>query len=686
MSNRLANESSPYLKQHADNPVDWYPWGEEALEAARSEGKPILLSIGYSTCHWCHVMAHESFEDPATAAVMNDLFINIKVDREERPDIDKIYQTALQLINPQGGGWPLTMFLDPETRLPFYGGTYFPPAPRYQLPGFNDLLRRLSEVFTEQKETIDEQAGKLQTTLDQMIPPVLDAEIDDAELLTTARDQLSSQYDHQEGGFGNAPKFPMPNTILRMLRHWGYARRAGVTDPEALDMVMISLTQIARGGIYDHIGGGFCRYATDRKWMIPHFEKMLYDNGQLLSLYADALALGPDALFEDAIRDTIRWLEREMLDPQGGFYAAIDADSEGEEGKFYVWRREHVKRALTEDEYLLVETLYGLDKPANFENKWNFHRYDSWRSVVQRLSLEPAEAVNLLNEAKAKLFAVREERVRPGTDHKVLTSWNGLAIKGLADAAVRLNEPAWTKLAQGAADFLRSECWKDGILYATWQDGAAKHRGYLDDYASLLQGLLALLEAEWREVDMAFACELADAMLAGFYDEETGGFFFTHHDAETLIHRPKPTMDDAQPPGNGVAASALLMLGHLTGEQRYLDAAHATLTWVRALMERVPSGHCTLLHALEMTTYAPEKVILRGPVEEARRWANEIKDGYTPWRQTYVIPYEDTRTLPSYLPRLVAMEEQSQVTAYVCSGLQCSLPMKALDELKATLK
>lgn len=685
MTNRLASESSPYLLQHADNPVDWYPWGEKALQQARDENKPILLSIGYSTCHWCHVMARESFADPAIAAVMNQHFINIKVDREERPDLDKIYQTALQLLTQQGGGWPLTMFLDPQTHLPFFGGTYFPNTPRYQLPGFSDLLLRLAEVFTSQHTELAEQGEKLKATLGQMITPLLAPQVEDVTLLGHARDLLSKQYDPQEGGFGNAPKFPMTSTLRFVLRHWSYDRRGGGSDKQALDMVMITLTQMARGGIFDHLGGGFCRYSTDRKWMIPHFEKMLYDNAQLLSMYSEALAIGPDELFEAAVRDTIAWLHREMRDPQGGFYAAIDADSEGEEGRFYVWRREQIKKALTEDEYLVVETLYGLDKPANFDNRWNLHRYDSWRSVVSRLSLSHEDADALLRSAREKLFSLREDRVHPATDTKLLTAWNALLIKGMADAGRQLNETAWVESAAQAVDFLAAQCWDGTQLYATWHKGEARHPGYLDDYANLLEGLLHLLQARWREQDFVLAQALAERLLSHFYDEEIGGFFFTAHEHEILIHRPKPTMDDALPPGNGTAALGLLRLGELLGEPRYVEAGHKTLAWARALMEKVPAGHSTLLTALEETVHPPELVILRGPVSEFDTWRIELNSGYTPWRAVYAIPYDGVTTVPSYLPRLVSAEQQGQVTAYVCSGLQCSLPIQDLDELKDAL-
>ena len=724
MNNRLNKETSPYLLQHADNPVHWQPWDEAALNDARNAGKPILLSVGYSACHWCHVMAHESFEDAATAAVMNAHFVNIKIDREERPDLDKVYQAAHQLLTRQTGGWPLTMFLDPETLVPFFGGTYFPKTPRFQLPGFTDLLHRIRDVFDNRRNELEEQGQKLLEMMRHLDRPTqTNDHPDDTELLAQARNQLGEQYDAQEGGFGSAPKFPMPTTLDRVLRHQAYRRhpvnraagaragrlgRTGVGtashriqspgrpgtarqsnqatqrseshDREGLDMVMSTLTKMARGGIYDHLGGGFFRYSTDRRWMIPHFEKMLYDNGQLMSLYADALSLAPDPLFEGAVRETVAWLLREMRHTQGGFFAALDADSEGEEGIFYLWRRERIKRLLTPDECLVVETLYGIDKPANFESKWNLHRHDAWRSVVQRLSLQPAEAEQLLASAKRKLFAEREKRERPGLDDKVLTSWNALAIKGLAKASIALDEPAWLDAAFAATDFIRENLWRDGVLYATWKNDLAKHRGYLDDYANLLEALLVLLGAEWREPDARFARTLADALIENFYDSEGGGFYFTAHKGEALIHRPKPILDDAQPPGNGVAARALARLGELFGNTVWTDAATATINTTKAMIERYPAGHCTLLAAVEEQLYPGELVILRGAPETLPQWRQALDDGYRPWRRIYAIP-TDAETIPLYLPPQTGPEP----VAFICSGFSCSLPITNIEDLRSAL-
>ncbi|MDE0691708.1 MAG: thioredoxin domain-containing protein [Gammaproteobacteria bacterium] len=682
--NHLAGETSPYLAQHADNPVDWHPWGEPALALARTEGRPILLSIGYSACHWCHVMAHESFEHEATAKVMNERFVNIKVDREERPDLDRAYQLAHHLLTRQSGGWPLTAFLDPETLLPFFTGTYFPRTPRHGLPGFVDVLIRISDAWGERTEDIREQGDKLRDIVQQLDDAKAESKLADAALLRAGREQLGKLYDPDGGGFGNAPKFPMPGAVERLLRHWQRGRASGgQPDREALDMVMTTLTKMARGGIFDHLGGGFCRYSTDREWMIPHFEKMLCDNGSLLALYADAMAVAPDALFEGALGDTAGWMMREMQHPSGGYYAALDADSDGGEGRHYVWRRHEVKRLLTEDEYLVVETLYGLDRPANFEGKWHLHRRDSWRSVAERLYLDAEAAALLLASARAKLFDHRSERPRPARDEKVLAAWNGLAIHGMVQAALRLSEPAWIDSAATAAAFVRERMVQDERLMASWTGGTARHPAYLDDYANMLRGVLALLEARWDDADFAFARLLADGLLTLFLDEEAGGFWFTAHDHEELIHRPKPVLDDALPPGNAIAVRALVAFGHLTAESRYLDAAHATLDWARGFAERQPAAHSALLTATEEATEPGETVILRGPSNLIQPWLEAARDGYQPTRRVYAIPYDSQA--PSYLPRLVTAEARARVTAFVCRDLVCSPPIGELDDFPSAL-
>ncbi len=686
--NRLAASSSPYLRQHADNPVHWHPWDEVALSEARERDVPILLSVGYSACHWCHVMAHESFEDAATAGLMNQLFVNIKVDREERPDLDRIYQTAHQILTQQTGGWPLTVFLDPHTGLPFFSGTYFPRTPRPGMPAFTDLLKRVATVWSERRDDLAEQGEKVQDIFDSLnAPGNPDASLPSATVLTRAREQLADAFDSSHGGFGAAPKFPMPASLERLLRHWAHSREApGGPDREALDMVLQSLTRMARGGIFDHLGGGFCRYAVDREWLVPHFEKMLYDNGSLLALYADAMAISPDPLFETVVRDTAGWLLREMQHPDGGFSAALDADSEGEEGRFYVWHREQIRRLLDSEEYAIVATLYGIEKPANFEGSWILHRRDAWRAVVERLDLPREKADALLASARRKLFEAREKRPRPGRDDKILTAWNGLAIRGLARASAVLGEPSWDEAATRAVDFIRERMLIDGRLHATWMDGNVGARGFLEDHAYLLEGLLALLAVRWRDADVRFAALLADALLEHFLDPDAGGFFQTAHDAEDLIYRPKPTLDESTPAGNAVAASALGRLGHLLGRQDCLDAAEGVLRWAGGLMERAPQGHAALCHALEDALTPPEMLLIRGA--EAEAWARKANDGYRPSRLVFALPEtiepaagHAQPLLPSFLPA----DLPAPTTAWLCARMTCSLPMTRLSELTAEL-
>ncbi|MBX3707919.1 MAG: thioredoxin domain-containing protein [Pseudomonadales bacterium] len=684
MHNRLTDSTSPYLRQHAGQPVHWQPWDADALALARDTGRPIFLSIGYSTCHWCHVMAHESFDDPGVAALLNTSFVSIKVDREERPDLDRVYQLAHHLLNRQGGGWPLTLFLDPDTLVPFFSGTYFPRTTRGGMPGFEDLLVRVATVFAERRDALAEQGGKLAGVLAELNPPgATPARLDDRTLVAIAREQLGEQYDRADGGFGQAPKFPMPTAVERLLLGWARARRGSEPDREALEMVMQTLTRMARGGIYDHLGGGFCRYATDRKWIVPHFEKMLCDNGQLLALYADACAVSRDELFTETLRGTADWLLRDMRDPGGAFYAAVDADSEDGEGRYYVWRRDEVKRLLDEDEHLVVETLYGLDKPANFSGRWVLHRRDAWRAVVERLGLERADADRLLASARAKLLARRATRTPPAVDDKVLAGWNGLAIKGLARAAGVLDEPAWLEAARTAMDFLRTQLWRDGVLYACWAGGRATQPAFLDDYANLIDALLALLAAGWRETDARFAIDLGDALLRDFEDREHGGFWFTRHDHEPLIHRPKPTLDEAQSAGNGTAARVLLTLGHLFARADYLASAGRTLAWARGSMEQYPAGHCSLLAALEYEGAGAEQIVIRGPAAELGAWQAAASSGYQPWRAVYAIPYGPFRTLPGYLPKLVSAEQQQTTNAYWCTGTTCEPPITSLEAFRA---
>ncbi|MVF22908.1 thioredoxin domain-containing protein [Methylocaldum sp. BRCS4] len=679
--NRLSSETSPYLLQHADNPVDWYPWGDEALEKARKEDKPILLSIGYSACHWCHVMAHESFEDEATAAVMNELFVNIKVDREERPDLDKIYQLAHQIIARRPGGWPLTMFLNPHNQLPFFGGTYFPNTARYQLPAFRSLLAQVAEYYRRHKQDLEDH-GKSFADILQSIRQAEGSEAPDAGVLIRAERELEANFDSVNGGFGDAPKFPQLSNLEFLLRLWGQNPNEHAS---ALRMVTTTLTKMAEGGIYDHIGGGFARYSVDTAWEIPHFEKMLYDNGVFLSLYAEAWRATQDPLFRKVSEETAEWAVREMQSPEGGFYSSLDADSEGEEGKYYVWNRAEIKDLLSSEEYAVVELHYGLDRSPNFEGHWHLHVETPLREVAARLSTDQAEAERRLASARATLFQAREKRIRPGRDDKVLTAWNGLMIKGLASAGRLLERKDWIDAADRAFEFLRRElCVEESRLLATYKDGRAHLNGYLDDYAFLLDAGLELLQCEWRTERLDWLSKLADQLLARFEDREQGGFFFTSDDHEELIQRPKTLMDESMPSGNGVAALALLRLGHLVGEYRYTEAAERTLRAAMPSVRQYPHAHGALLNAMLDWLYPPQFIVLRGRPEAFRPWIDAVRD--TPaagtQRLVFAIPAEEK----SLSGTLAERKAETGEIAYVCSGMTCLAPIRALPEFRDFLR
>ena len=665
MTNRLANETSPYLRQHAHNPVHWQPWDEAALTQAKRENKPILLSIGYSACHWCHVMGHESFEDPAVAEVMNRLFVNIKVDREERPDLDQIYQLAHQFIARRSGGWPLTMFLTPDGT-PYFGGTYFPKTPRYGLPGFPQLCEQLAQVFHARRDDINEQNTALREALASSMPKNGGvAELSSAPL-QAARQLLLGNFDATWGGFGSAPKFPHPTDLAFLLRQGVLAQ-----DEAASNVVLTTLKHMAEGGIYDQIGGGFCRYSVDERWEIPHFEKMLYDNGQLLALYADAWLLDGNPLYQRIVEETAAWAMREMQSQGGGYYSSLDADSEGAEGKYYVWDRGEIQALLSSDEWRVASRCWGLDRAPNFEGR-------HWNLIAVQAPMD--EEAPLLISARAKLFAVREQRVRPGTDDKVLTSWNALMIRGMAHAARIFGRADWLHSAQRATDFIRTILWRDGRLLATCKDGKAHLNAYLDDYAFLIDALLELMQAEYRPVDLDFARELAEALLERFEDREQGGFFFTSHDHEQLISRPKPCHDNATPAGNGLAAYALQRLGHLFGETRYLDAARCTLDLFWPEMKSSPGGCSSLLLVLEEALTSPRTILLRGPDQAVNDWQRRLSAIPLPDGMVIALPNE-INGLASALDKPAS----SDVNAWVCQGVNCLLPITSFDILQTAI-
>lgn len=665
--NYLAQESSLYLLQHAYNPVAWYPWGKTALDKAKQENKPILLSIGYSACHWCHVMANESFSDLETANLMNELFINIKVDREERPDLDKIYQLAHQILTNRGGGWPLTVFLDPDDLTPFFAGTYFPLTPRYGMPAFKDLLVKIAEYFQTHRHDINEQSWRMRKALQQLTEIKPTEIIQSNELLHKAWLELKEQFDPINGGFGSAPKFPHPTNIEFLLRYCITHKK----ETTVFNTINTTLIKMANGGIYDQLGGGFYRYSVDAEWNIPHFEKMLYDNAQLLTCYAQAFALTQDPLFARIATETAEWVVREMRSPEGGFYATLDADSEHIEGKFYYWDKDEIQKLLTKKEFTAIESYFGLDKSPNFEKHWHLY-------IAQ-----PTKPSKAIDSARQKLLTARDQRVHPGRDEKIITAWNGLMIKGLATAGQHLNSPDLIKHAQQTVDFIRNKLWVNHRLYSIYQNGSAKIPAFLDDYAFLLDGILALLAVKWRSEDCQFAIELADALLKHFADQENGGFFFTPDDHETLIQRPKPLMDEAIPAGNGVAAFALAHLGYLTGENRYLTAAEKTLETAMPALTAYPAVHGSLLNALEDYLTPPQMIILRGDETKLTEWQAACEKHYIPQRLIFAIP-ENASHLPAELAQKKA--EAGKVVAYICQGTQCLEPIRKAETLVELLK
>jgi uncharacterized protein len=673
----LAGETSPYLLQHAGNPVDWYPWGEEAFARARRENKPVLLSIGYSACHWCHVMAHESFEDVRVAALMNDLFVNIKVDREERPDVDQIYQMAHAMLTQRNGGWPLTMFLTPD-QTPFFGGTYFPKTSRYGLDGFADLLPRIAAAYHGQGAAIEEQSERLKAALAQTNPESRDPT---ASLPVAASARalaaLAHSFDPVHGGFGGAPKFPHPFELGFCLRRYALGG-----EQNALEIVTVTLARMADGGIQDQLGGGFCRYSVDAEWTIPHFEKMLYDNAALLAVYADAWRASPDPSFARAARGIVAWALREMQAAEGGFCSSLDADSEHEEGKFYVWTPAEVEAELAADEWAVVRPHWGLDRPPNFEREaWHLRVVVPLADVARALGISAETAQARLDQARAKLFAVRERRVHPGRDDKVLTSWNALMVAALARAARVFGEAAWLTAAQGAADFLRRSLWREGRLLATYKDGRAHLNAYLDDHAFLLAALLELMQTSFRAADLEWAIAIADALLSRFEDAADGGFFFTSHDHEVLLHRPKSAYDNATPAGNGIAAQALLILGHWLGEPRYIDAAARTVRAFARELEERPFGASSLLIALEDAVEPPTSVLLRGDALTCAAWQRQLEGTYRPDVRT--LDLSAAAALPGALAR--PHQEDATATAWICTGNSCLPPLHSLEAVEAAL-
>jgi len=676
MPNRLATETSPYLLQHADNPVDWYAWGEEALRRARQEDKPIFLSIGYAACHWCHVMEHESFEDPAVAAVMNELFINIKADREERPDLDDIYMKAVVAITGHGG-WPMSVFLTPAG-VPFYGGTYYPPVPRGGMPAFADVLRAIAAAWRDRREEIERSGAGLLDILRRGEGHGAPAAALSAGTLDAALAGLERQYDLAHGGWGGAPKFPQPMTIEFLLR-----MHARTGQRSALTMAASTLTKMARGGIYDQLGGGFHRYATDAIWLVPHFEKMLYDNAQLARVYLHAWQVQGDRFFRRIAEETLDYILREMTHTAGGFYSSQDADSEGEEGKFFVWTAEELREILGSDAALFSEA-YGVTERGNFEGKNILHLAQEPEVLADRHSLHVDEVVRRLKAARRTLFLRREGRVRPGLDDKVLAAWNGMTLAAFADAARILDRPAYRVAAErNAAFMLEAMQTPGGRLLRAWRAGTARLNAYLEDYAGVVDGLLALYEATFDARWFVEAQRLADVMIARYRDP-AGGFFDTSDDHEALAVRPKGIQDNATPSGNALAATVLLRLAALTGEGTYRDLAEGALRLAQPLLAQYPTAFAQWLSAHDFALTRTREIAIVGDPDapDTRALLNVVRAGYRPHQVVALGRPGEQQRVPLMAGRAPL---DGHATAFVCENFACNLPVTNPEALKAQL-
>ena len=669
MTNQLAGATSPYLLQHAHNPVAWWQWGPEALATAKREGKPILLSVGYAACHWCHVMAHESFEDEQTAKVMNELFVNIKVDREERPDIDQIYMNALHLLGEQGG-WPLTMFLTPAGE-PVWGGTYFPKESRFGRPAFVDVLREVSRLFKEEPAKIAQNRDTLLARLSEKARPEGKVTIGLKELDAAAA-QIGNMFDQVNGGLRGAPKFPQP-AILEML--WRAGLRTG--DKRFFDTVEHSLERMSEGGIYDHLGGGFSRYSVDERWLVPHFEKMLYDNAQLLELLALAHSRSQNGvaslayarngalLFAQRARETVGWLTREMTTQEGAFAASLDADSEGEEGKFYVWSYDELLKVLGSDDGEYFARHYDVTPHGNFEH----------HNILNRLTeREHSDADDArLAQLRHSLLAVRELRVRPGLDDKVLADWNGLMIAALVNAGVILGEPSWITMARRAFDFIAGSMTRDGRLGHSFRAGKTLFPGMASDYAAMIRAALALYEASGERKLLEHALAWQRALDAHYADADTGDYYLTADDAGDLLLRPHSTSDDATPNPNAVAAGNLVRLAVLTGDSAWRDKADRLIEGILSAAGRNLFGHTTLLNALDLRLRAAEIVVTNEKLAQAA-----LK---LPFIDRIVLRAHSAADLPATHPAQEKLKAAAGAAAFICVGETCSLPVTSPDQI-----
>lgn len=676
MSNYLANASSPYLLQHAENPVEWHPWGTEALEKAKAENKPIFLSIGYAACHWCHVMAHESFEDPETAAFMNEHFVNIKVDREERPDLDNIYMQAT-IAMTGSGGWPMSVFLTPDLK-PFYAGTYFPPVRRYNMPSFKEVLAGLSNAWANDRTEVEKTSNKVFEHLDTKLRSTNEESLTPDHLESIAK-AMQGAYYWGTGGWGDAPKFPQP-MALEFLLHYSVSNK----QTEYLKLIEHCLKVMARGGMYDVVGGGFSRYSTDDHWRVPHFEKMLYDNAQLVRAYLHAWQVTHDPFYKRIVEETLAFIEKEMTHPQGGFYSSLDADSEGEEGKFYIWTLDEIREVLKEESDFF-EAAYGVTAKGNWEGKTVLQRALDDTSLAARFKLDPETVPTKLALSHSKLYAARANRIRPGTDDKVLTSWNGLMLAAIAESARVLADVSpqasnYLNLATRNAQFLITNLRPDGKLRRSWRDGKTPHEVFLEDYAALILGLLELYQTDFNAQWFAAAKELADEMIEKFSDPN-GGFFDTPNDGENLLFRPKDVQDNATPSGNALACEALLKLAAYTDDGKYRDIAEKALGLVTKFVMQYPLGFGRWLTAANLATGKMKQVAAVGEAGDPdfQRLIKAIRSEYRPGMVVAASSVSEKYNPPALLHDRPKMN--GKATVYVCEGFVCKQPTTEVGTL-----
>ena len=669
MPNRLIDETSPYLLQHANNPVDWYPWGPEALQRATEEDKPILLSVGYSACHWCHVMERESFEDRRIAGIMNENFVSIKVDREERPDIDSIYMSAVQALTGHGG-WPMTVFLTPEGK-PFYGGTYYPPEDRHGMPGFVTVMDAISKAYKENRQDIVDTTDQLAQRIHQISSSARSIEPLTNDVLYRAYRGIAGDFDDRYGGIGMQPKFPQPMTYEFLLRY--YMR---TEDPQALDMVELTLDRMAEGGIYDQVGGGFHRYSTDTYWLVPHFEKMLYDNALLVRLYLHAYQVTDKPLYRRVVEETLDYVLREMTDPEGGFYSAQDADSEGVEGKFFIWLPKEIIEVLGKDDGELINQHYGVTLHGNFEGRNILHVADGPGTLPTDSGVAGEGLEGLLAGAKSKLLEARAKRVPPALDDKILTAWNGMMLRAWSEAGAVLGREDYIDIGKQNAKFLLSNMRAEGRLLRTYRDGRAKLNGYLEDYALLIDGLIALHEATFEERWLDEAIALGQAMVDLYWDETSGQFYDTGRDHEELIVRPRDVSDNAMPSGSSAATEALLRLAVITGDADHKRRAVTALRSVRDMMTRFPTGAGNWLCTLEFYLSNVKEIAIIGDRDDPDTQAllSEVHRRFLPNR--VLIGRKESGGVMAGLPLLEGREMvDGMPTAYVCRNYVCQLPV-----------